>query len=90
MLAVAFSQRVGQHAPEMVSAVNLVAAGLGIAIVPASLQRIDIEGIKYCDLRDAPKLKAPLNIVTRRSGRSAAVRQFLTMAKLTAKNFSPA
>jgi len=35
-----FSPNVGQEAPRIVSTLNLVAAGLGVSLVPASLQRM--------------------------------------------------
>ena len=38
--AAGFSPLIGQEAPRIVSTLNLVAAGVGIAIVPASLQRM--------------------------------------------------
>src|SRR5262249_36064196 len=38
--AAGFSPRVGEQAPHIVSTLNLVAAGLGISIVSASLQRM--------------------------------------------------
>jgi DNA-binding transcriptional LysR family regulator len=85
--AAGFSPRVGQHAPEMVSAVNLVAAGLGIAIVPASLRRINIIGISYLDLKGEQQPTAPLNFVSRRAERSTAVRRFLALVKSTTKTY---
>jgi hypothetical protein len=39
-----FSPHVSQEAPRIVSTLNLVAAGLGITIVPASLSRLPLEG----------------------------------------------
>ena len=42
-----FSPHVGQEAPRIVSTLNLVAAGLGITIVPASLSRLPLEGVTY-------------------------------------------
>src|SRR5215475_14393058 len=38
--AAGFSPRVGQQAPRITSTLSLIAAGLGIALVPASLQRM--------------------------------------------------
>ncbi len=81
-----FNPRIGQHAPEMVSAVNLVAAGLGIAIVPASLQRMNIDGVSYLKIEGSPKPTAPLNLVTRRTDLSSAMRRFLTMTRSMAKS----
>lgn len=85
--AAGFNPRVSQQAPEMVSAVNLVAAGLGISIVPASLQRMNIDGVTYRSLLGAPQPSAPLNLAFRRSDQSAAVGQFIRLVQREAKRF---
>ena len=36
---------IGQRAPQLSSAVNLVAAGMGVAIVPASLRHLRPDGV---------------------------------------------
>ena len=68
-----FSPHVGQEAPRIVSTLNLVAAGLGITIVPASLSRLPLEGVTYRMLKGRPALKVPLNLACRRDERSAAL-----------------
>src|SRR5215475_13329803 len=60
-----FSPHVGQEAPRIVSTLNLVAAGLGITIVPASLSRLPLEGVTYRPLRGRPTLTVPLNLACR-------------------------
>jgi DNA-binding transcriptional LysR family regulator len=82
-----FSPRVGHVVPNNLSRLNLVAAGLGIAIIAASLQRMNIEGVVYRRLKSAKQLKIPLNLVSRRRNASAVVRQFLKLAKRVARNF---
>ena len=72
-----FSPRLGQEAPRIVSTLNLVAAGLGVAMVPASLQHMRVDGVCYCALRGAVQPKALLAVASRRGDPSAAVRQFL-------------
>lgn len=44
-----FSPRISQPAPQISSVINLVAAGLGISIVPASLSQIRLKGVCYKD-----------------------------------------
>jgi DNA-binding transcriptional LysR family regulator len=83
--AAGFSPRVGEQAPHIVSTLNLVAAGLGISIVSASLQRMRIDGVTYRRLRGAPQPKAPLVLVSRRGDPSPLVRQFLRLVKRSAK-----
>ena len=72
----------------MMSTLPLVAAGIGISIVPASLQQLNIRGVSYRRLK-AAGLKAPLNLASRRGETSAVVRQLLNLARRAAKNFHP-
>ena len=76
-----FSPHVGQEAPRIVSTLNLVAAGLGITIVPASLSRLPLEGVVYRPLRGKPALKVPLNLACRRDERSAATLAFIDLVR---------
>jgi len=85
--AAGFSPRVGHETVHVASLLNFVAAGLGISIVSASQQRMNIDGVAYRRLKSATHLKVPLNLVSRRGEPSAAVRQFLKLAKRTARNF---
>jgi DNA-binding transcriptional LysR family regulator len=82
-----FSPTVGQEAPRILSTLNLVAAGLGISIVPASLTRMQMDGVVYRRLRSDRKLVAPLSLAVRRSESSASVRRFVDLARATAKTF---
>ncbi len=82
-----FSPRIGQAVPYISSRLNLIAAGLGIAVVAASLQHVKIEGLTFRRLKGAAQLKAPLSLAFRRGDSSPAMRQFLKLAKQTAKNF---
>jgi len=85
--AAGFSPRVGHIDPSNISRLALVAAGLGIAVVSASMQRMNIEGVVFRRLKGASQLKSPLNVASRRGDTSAVVRQFLKSAKRTARNF---
>ncbi len=76
-----FSPHVGQEAPRIVSTLNLVAAGLGITIVPASLSRLPLEGVTYRPLKGRPAVKVPLNLACRRNERSAAVLAFIDLVR---------
>jgi DNA-binding transcriptional LysR family regulator len=84
--AAGFSPLVGQEAPRIVSTLNLVAAGLGIAIVPASLQRMQMDGVVYRRLMGT-RPRAPLLLATRRGDTSAVVRRFLDLVMRTARTF---
>jgi DNA-binding transcriptional LysR family regulator len=85
--AAGFTPRIGQVVPFISSRLNLIAAGLGIAVVAASLEHARIEGVTFRPLKGAPQLKAPLSVAYRRSEGSPVVRQFLKLAKQTAMTF---
>jgi DNA-binding transcriptional LysR family regulator len=64
--------RLGQEAPQLNSTLNLVAAGLGVSIVPESLRHLRINEITYLRLTgDGPR--AAIGLVSRADQRSAAV-----------------
>ena len=79
--AAGFSPHVGQEAPRIVSTLNLVAAGLGITIVPASLSRLPLEGVTYRPLTGRPAIKVPLNLACRADERSAATLGFIDLVR---------
>ncbi|WP_331608122.1 LysR family transcriptional regulator [Povalibacter sp.] len=76
-----FSPRVGQEAPRIISTLNLVAAGLGVSVVPASLRRLQMDGVVYRRLIDSVDLKAPLILASRPGENSAAVQRFLDLVQ---------
>jgi DNA-binding transcriptional LysR family regulator len=84
-----FNPRVGQEVPRITSMINLVAAGLGIALVPASLRKVQMDGVAYRRLKGPVQPKAGLHLALRRGSPSAAVRQFLTLVRQAAKDFHP-
>jgi DNA-binding transcriptional LysR family regulator len=86
--AAGFSPHVGQEAPQVISTLPLVAAGIGISIVPASLQHMHIRGVAYRRLTGSTLLKVPLNLASRRGDASAVVRQFVNLIRRSAKNYS--
>jgi DNA-binding transcriptional LysR family regulator len=85
--AAGFSPRVGHVVPNNLSRLNLVAASLGVAIIAASLQRMNIDGVVYRRLKGAKQLKVSINLASRRGDPSTVVTQFLKLAKRTARNF---
>jgi DNA-binding transcriptional LysR family regulator len=76
-----FSPHVVQEAPRIVSTLNLVAAGLGITIVPASLSRLPLEGVSYNPFAGRPGIKVPLNLACRADERSAAKLAFIDLVR---------
>jgi len=75
-----FSPTIGQEAPRMLSTLSLVAAGLGVTLVPDSMSRLDTEGLVYRPL-DAAGLTAPLNLAWRRNETLAAALGFIALAQ---------
>jgi len=80
-----FAPQVGQEAPRIVSTLNLVAAGLGITLVPASLARLPMEGVAYRPLSGRPALAVPLVLACRRGEGSVAVRAFVDLTRRLAR-----
>jgi DNA-binding transcriptional LysR family regulator len=74
-----FSPQIGQEAPRMLSTLSLVAAGLGVTLVPKSMSRLEAEGVAYRALDPSAQLTAPLNLAYRRSEISEAVRRFVAL-----------
>ena len=81
-----FTPRIGHVVANNLSRLNLIATGLGIAVVSASMQRMNIEGVVYRRLKGAPQFKIPLNLASRRGDASAVVSRFLKWARRVAKN----
>jgi DNA-binding transcriptional LysR family regulator len=79
--AAGFSPRFGQESPRLASALNLVAAGLGIFFVPSSVQRLNMHGVTYRPIKGPNAPKSTLSLVSRRSDRSPVVSNFVSMAR---------
>lgn len=80
-----FTPNIAQEAPRIVSTLNLVAAGLGVSLVPESLRQLQMAGVAFRRLADRPRLIAPLNLACRAVDHAAAARQFVAMARRAAR-----
>ena len=76
-----FSPLIGQEAPRMLATLSLVAAGLGVTLVPQSMQRLRVEGVVYRPVEQAAGLVAPLNLAYRRGDRGAAAGRFVSLVR---------
>lgn len=74
-----FVPHLGQAAPQMVTMLALVAAEQGVAVVPASMRQLSLEGVVYRAISDARPV-ARLSLVHLRSNSSAMVRNFRALA----------
>jgi DNA-binding transcriptional LysR family regulator len=70
-----------QYAPEMLTIIGLVAAGIGLSLVPASVARLALDGVTYRPVAGAPG--AELVAITRAGDPSASVRAFVEHAIAT-------
>jgi DNA-binding transcriptional LysR family regulator len=75
-----FTPKVGQYAPQLSSTINLVAASLGISIVPDSMRCLQAHAVTYVPLRGEP-LHALLGIAYRTDEGSAVVHNFIDAAR---------
>jgi len=79
-----FSPHLAQEAPQVASAIPMVAAGLGVTLVPESMSRLHPEGVVFVAV-EGPALPAEICLAYRRNQRSAAVRNFVTVARRQAQ-----
>ncbi|MCA7960777.1 LysR family transcriptional regulator [Burkholderia multivorans] len=77
--AAGFQPRMAQPAPQMASAVTLVAAGLGVSLVPDAITQVRIAGVVYRPIANAA-LRARLGVASRADDPSPVVRNFLQLA----------
>ena len=75
-----FSPKLGQEAPQIVSTIPMVAAGLGVSIVPQSTDRILLDGVVYLPIDSDPP-PALISLAHRRGDRSQAVQNFVAVAR---------
>jgi DNA-binding transcriptional LysR family regulator len=75
-----FIPMIGPEAPQIVSVLPLVAAGLGVSIVPQSMTGILIEGVSFLAIEGvAPRAK--IWLAYRRHDRSPVVKNFVAVAR---------
>ncbi|HZX04150.1 LysR substrate-binding domain-containing protein [Kribbella sp.] len=70
--------RIEQRVQQILTVILLVAAGRGVALVPASARNLGVEGVTYCDL-DGPDELVELHAIWRRDSTSPVLRRVLTM-----------
>jgi DNA-binding transcriptional LysR family regulator len=75
-----FAPRIVQDTPQLATTINLVAAGMGIAIVPACMREVRQGSVVFVSIR-ALDIKAPLAIIRRERDMSRAVENFSATAQ---------
>ncbi len=73
-----FSPHFAQEASEAMTIIGLVSAGLGVSVLPASFQRMRMEGVVYRTLLDSDAMTA-VWVVQRRQSTSAMARAFVSL-----------
>ena len=74
-----FTPQVGQYAPQLSSTINLIAASLGVSIVPQSMSGMQPQLVSYVPIRDDP-LKASLGLAHRTGEKSRPVLNYIGIA----------
>ena len=78
-----FEPILGQVAPEIASVSNLVSAGFGVSVVPASIAQVRVAGVEYVPILGEP-LVARLALATRLAEMSPVVANLVSLAKRAA------
>ncbi|WP_176036253.1 LysR family transcriptional regulator [Brucella tritici] len=73
-----FEMIVAQEAPQMPSVVNLVAADLGVSIVPTAIAQIKLAGVTYRPIEGEPLL-ARLGLVSMKNNRSPLIDNLISL-----------
>jgi len=71
-----FEPRIGQQAPQIASIMQLVAAELGVSLVPASMRQVQVKGIVFKELSDVTAT-ARLSLAWRRTDTSPFLKNFI-------------
>ena len=74
-----FSPNIVQEAPRLTSSLNLIAAGIGLSIVPASIQEFWNKQIVYRPLEADQPCIAPIYAIYRTKEKSVRVNHFLRL-----------
>ena len=85
-----FDVRVIAEVERMMTNLNLVAAGAGISVVPASMRGIHAHAIVYCPLAGAESLQAPLTLAYREGELAGVLSSFVALAHEVARRPQPA
>ena len=74
---VGFSPRIAAEVGHMLTNIMLVAAGVGVSVVPASMRGTHAGLVAYCRLKDSPKLVAPVTLIHKQENTNPAVSRFV-------------
>jgi len=72
-----FKPRIVGETQRVISTINMVAAGFGIAVVPKSIESFKIASVVYRDLDPDTSFTVPLNVAFRQQADAETLRRFL-------------
>ena len=76
-----FNPDIAYEAPQIVSTLNLVAAGMGISVVPSSMQRLHLDAVAYRPLSGPHIPAGQLNLAVRDEALATPAEAFLAMVR---------
>jgi DNA-binding transcriptional LysR family regulator len=79
-----FTPHIAHEVGSMLTNLVLVAAGVGVSIVPASMRGTHARRVTFLPLRRAHHLHAPITLLSRRQDDNPAVASFLAVARAVA------
>ena len=84
---VGFEPKLGREAPQLATVISFVAAELGIALVPASMQQLRAAGVAYLPTGDV-QASISLCLAWRRTEASKVVQNFVILVREASRNAS--
>lgn len=84
-----FIPRIAAEVDRMMTSLNLVAAGVGVTVVPASMQGAHPQAVVYRPLAEGARLDAPLTLVTREADGEGPAAHFADLARRLARKAQP-
>lgn len=78
--AAGFEPRIAAEVPHMLTNINLVAAGVGISFVPASMREVNVQQVDYRPVKTQKELTAPLTLMWLAANTHPLVRNFIAIA----------
>lgn len=83
-----FEPRPVQEVHRMMGAIQLVAAGLGLSVVPQSLESIQPKSVVYRPLRHDSPVTVPLNLAYRSNVDAQAIKRFISLSRTLAQTLT--
>lgn len=80
-IASGFSPDIAHEAPQIVTTLNLVAAGMGISVVPSSMQRLQLDAVVYRPLSGPHRPTGQLNLAVRDDVLASPASAFLALVQ---------